>query len=51
LIKSKENDRIFGGYTNIAWTTDGQGYKKGSGKSFIFSLKDDNSFLISKSLI
>ena len=51
MIKSKENDRIFGGYTNIAWTTDGQGYKKGSGKSFIFSLKDDNSFLISKSLI
>ena len=51
MIKSKENDRIFGGYTNIAWTIDGKGYKKGNGSSFIFSLKDDHSFLISKSLI
>ena len=51
LIKSKENQSIFGGFTDIAWTNDGGGYKKGNGNSFIFSLRDDNTFVKLKSLI
>ena len=48
LIKSKENKRIFGGYTDIAWTNNGN-FKKGNGNSFIFSL-DDLSFVKLKCL-
>ena len=36
--------RVFGGYTNIPWTSI-EGFKGGNGKSFIFSLRDDDTFV------
>ncbi len=36
--------RIFGGYTDIQWTSD-EGYKSGSGNSFLFTLRDDMNFI------
>ena len=32
--------RIFGGYTDIPWTSE-NGFKVGNGNTFIFSLRDD----------
>ena len=49
LIKSKDKLKIFGGFTDIAWTNNG-GYKSGNGNSFIFSLRDDISFVKLKCL-
>ena len=40
IIKS-EFDNIFGGYTNIPWTSD-DGYKSDKGKSFIFLLQSND---------
>ena len=36
--------RVFGGYTNIPWTSI-EGFKGGNGKSFIFSLRNDDTFV------
>ena len=36
--------RVFGGYTNIPWTSI-EGIKRGNGKSFVFSLRDDDTFV------
>ena len=35
--------KIFGGYTDISWTSGGS-YKKGNGNSFIFTLRNDENF-------
>ena len=37
IIKSKDGD-IFGGYTNIPWTSS-DSYKKDKGQSFVFSAR------------
>ncbi len=36
--------RIFGGYTDIPWTSVGN-FNEGNGNSFIFSMRDDMSFM------
>lgn len=36
-------DRVFGGYTPINWQSRGTNFKEG-GNSFIFSLRDDETF-------
>ncbi len=43
--------RIFGGFTDLSWSSDGAGnygMKEGLGNSFIFSLRDDQNFVILK---
>ncbi len=49
LLKSKDHNKIFGGYTDIPWTNI-TGFKKGNGNSFLFSLNDDFNFIIYKCL-
>ena len=39
--------KIFGGYTDLSFHKNGE-YKSGKKKSFIFILRDDNTFSISK---
>ena len=41
--------KVFGAYTDISWTSI-KGYKNGNGNSFIFSLRDDLSFVNLKCL-
>ena len=48
IIKS-ERQQIFGGYTDISWTSN-KGFKNGDGNSFIFSLRDDSNFVLLKCL-
>lgn len=43
IIKSNKN-KIFGGFTDIAWGLDG-GHKGNNGKSFLFSIRDDQSIV------
>ena len=49
MIKSKEQNKIFGGYTDIPWTNSGA-FKLCNGNSFIFSIKNDNNFIVYKCL-
>ena len=52
IIKS-EHGKVFGGYTDIPWSTPKDGdveYKSGNGNSFIFSLRDDFNFVQLKCL-
>ena len=52
ILKTKAKDRgqvkISGWYTDIQWTSDegdNEGYKTGSGNSFIFLLRDDMNLI------
>ena len=36
--------RVFGGFTDIPWQTEGD-WKYGDGNTFIFSLRDDFNFV------
>ena len=47
LIKS-EGNRRFGGFTPIPWESEDTGYKKGEGKSFVFSLDNKKIYNINK---
>lgn len=38
VVKSKEYNRVFGGFTTLDWSTAGQNYKDDS--AFLFSLDD-----------
>ena len=42
-------NKIFGGYTDISWTSI-DGWIEGNGNSFIYSLRDDNNFVMLKCL-
>ena len=44
MVKSQGYNRIFGGFTDIAWKKEGK-YQTGNGNSFIFSLREDGSFV------
>ena len=44
LAKSKEYNRIFGGWTDIPLQVSG-GRKKGKGNSFLFAKDENNQFL------
>ena len=48
IIKS-EFGKIFGGFTDIDWTSK-NGSKSGNGNSFVFSLRDDSNFVKLKCL-
>ena len=48
IIKS-EHSKIFGGFTDIDWKSNG-GFIKGNGNSFIYSLRDDSNFVKLKCL-
>ena len=41
--------KIFGGYTDVSWSSN-EGYKKGNGNTFVFSLRDDFNFIKLKCL-
>jgi hypothetical protein len=42
--------RVFGGFTDIPWQTEGDHFKYGTGNTFIFSLRDDFNFVKLKCL-
>ena len=48
IIKS-ESGKIFGGYTDIEWTSI-RGNKSGNGNSFVFSYRDNSSIIKLKCL-
>jgi hypothetical protein len=48
-VKSQGYNRVFGGFTDIAWKISGS-YQPGNGNSFIFSLKKDLNFIKFKCL-
>ena len=37
--------RVFGGFTDIPWQSEGDHFKYGDGNTFIFSLRDDFNFV------
>ena len=45
IIVKSEHSKIFGGFTDIDWTTI-FGSKSGNGNTFIYSLRDDSNFVI-----
>ena len=40
VVVKSEHSKIFGGFTDIEWKSDGD-HKSGNGNSFVFSLRDD----------
>lgn len=42
MIVKSDQGKIFGGYTNIPWSSDGR-EKIGNGQSFVFSIRDNNT--------
>ena len=50
IIVKSEHSKIFGGYTDIDWKSDDEDQISGNGNSFVYSLRDDLSFIILKSL-
>ena len=49
IIVKSEFLKIFGGFTDIEWKSSG-GYESGNGNSFVYSLRNDLSFVILKCL-
>ena len=52
VVKSKEYNRVFGGYTSLDWTSDGQNYKDTNAllfsidDSIIYPIKQDSDAVI-----
>ena len=43
MIKSKTNERVFGGYSNIKWKSNDELVTvKGKGKTFVFAFNNDD---------